>query len=214
MAERGIRSGLGLRPCRGGTAPMYRCRSTCVGTDLQSASLLQICSRFALPLVEIFRLSGDMFIKHRNPPEAQPRNDLASGMSLYREAGRDHKCPEIHCGAVRSTIQRRKMCFQKSVNSRGGIILGVVIFPSTQIAPHHILRCRAAQHFLLGGWKCAIVGVPWRGSVSACLAWGDMVSFIMLSKAQNILSILRRQGTPMRAHLQPPDVYRPLSACM
>ena len=25
-----------------------------------------------------------------------------------------------------------------------------------------------------GGWKFAIVGVPWRGSVSACLAWGDL----------------------------------------
>ena len=25
-----------------------------------------------------------------------------------------------------------------------------------------------------GGWKCAKVGVPWRGSVSACLAWGDL----------------------------------------
>ena len=26
-----------------------------------------------------------------------------------------------------------------------------------------------------GGWKCALVGVPWRGSVSAHLAWGDIV---------------------------------------
>ena len=28
-----------------------------------------------------------------------------------------------------------------------------------------------------GGWKCAIVGVPWRGSVSACLAWGESQHF-------------------------------------
>ena len=27
---------------------------------------------------------------------------------------------------------------------------------------------------LSSGWKCAIVGVPWRGSVSAFLAWGDL----------------------------------------
>ena len=27
---------------------------------------------------------------------------------------------------------------------------------------------------LSGGWKCAIIGVPWLGSVSACLAWSDV----------------------------------------
>ena len=26
-----------------------------------------------------------------------------------------------------------------------------------------------------GGWKCTIVGVPWQGSVSASLAWGDLI---------------------------------------
>ena len=55
-----------------------------------------------------------------------------------------------------------------------------------------------------GGCRCALVGVPWRGSVSARLAWGDVVSFKMLSKVLEMLSILRRQGTPMRAHLQLP----------
>ena len=59
---------------------------------------------------------------------------------------------------------------------------------------------------LSGGWKCALVGVPWRGSVSARLAWGDIVSFNMLSKVLKMLSILRRQGTPMRAHLQLPEL--------
>ena len=27
-----------------------------------------------------------------------------------------------------------------------------------------------------GGCRCALVGVPWRGSVSARLAWGDIIS--------------------------------------
>ena len=56
-----------------------------------------------------------------------------------------------------------------------------------------------------GGWKCALVGVPWRWSVLARLAWGDIVSFNMLSKVLKKLSILRRQGTPIRAHLKPPE---------
>ena len=58
-----------------------------------------------------------------------------------------------------------------------------------------------------GGLKCALAGVPWRGSVSARLAWGDLVSFNMLSKVLKMLSIPRRQGTPMtmRAHLQLPE---------
>ena len=50
-----------------------------------------------------------------------------------------------------------------------------------------------------------IVGVPWRDSISARLAWGDIVSYNMLSKelaAQPMLSTLRRRGTPMRARLQ------------
>ena len=49
-----------------------------------------------------------------------------------------------------------------------------------------------------GGWRRALVGVPWRGSVSARLAWDDIVSFNMLSNVLKMLSILRRQGTPMR----------------
>ena len=36
-----------------------------------------------------------------------------------------------------------------------------------------------------GGWKCALGGVPRRGSVSARLAWGDVVSFNVLSKVLN-----------------------------
>ena len=52
------------------------------------------------------------------------------------------------------------------------------------------------------GCICALAGVPWRGSVSARSAWGDLVSFDMLSKVLNMLSILRRQGAPLRAHLQ------------
>ena len=51
------------------------------------------------------------------------------------------------------------------------------------------------------GCRCALVGVLRPGSVSARLAWGDIVSFNMLSRVLKMLSILRRQGKPMRAHL-------------
>ena len=37
---------------------------------------------------------------------------------------------------------------------------------------------------LSGGWKCAMVGVPWRGSVSACLAWGDLFVNTCLRKCR------------------------------
>ena len=53
--------------------------------------------------------------------------------------------------------------------------------------------------------KCAFVGVPLRGLVSARLAWGDIISFNMLSKVLKRLGILRRQGAPMRADLQLPE---------
>ena len=63
------------------------------------------------------------------------------------------------------------------------------------------LRCVACQSVRMavlrtsGGFRCALVDVPWRGSVSARSAWGDIVSFNMLSKVLEMLSILRRQGT-------------------
>ena len=56
-----------------------------------------------------------------------------------------------------------------------------------------------------GGCRCALVGVPWWGSASAHLAWGDIVSFNMLSKVPKMLSTLRQQGIPMSAHLQMPE---------
>ena len=70
-----------------------------------------------------------------------------------------------------------------------------------------VFRGSLDAHIVSGGCRCALVGVPWRGSVSARLAWGDIVSFNMLSghKVLKMLSILRQQGTPMRAHLQLPD---------
>ena len=49
------------------------------------------------------------------------------------------------------------------------------------------------------GCRCALVGVPRCGSVSARFARGDIqVSLNMLSKVLKMLSILRRHGTPMR----------------
>ena len=72
--------------------------------------------------------------------------------------------------------------------------------------------CR--HSFLSGGCRCALVGVPWRGSVSARLAWGGIVSFNMLSKVQTILSILRLQGTPMRAHLQLPAYFARIASVL
>ena len=54
-------------------------------------------------------------------------------------------------------------------------------------------------------WRCAIVGVPWRGSVSAGLAWGDLFVNNMFKQVLKRLSLLRHHGTPMMAHLQPPE---------
>ena len=34
-------------------------------------------------------------------------------------------------------------------------------------------HARARSHLHSGGWRCAIVGVPWRVPISACLAWSD-----------------------------------------
>jgi len=47
-------------------------------------------------------------------------------------------------------------------------------------------------------------GVPWRGSVSARLAWGDVLVERMLCKELRRLGLLRNHGTPMVAHLQLP----------
>ena len=38
---------------------------------------------------------------------------------------------------------------------------------------------------LAAGGTCGLAGVPWRGSVSARLAWGDILSFSMLSEVLN-----------------------------
>ena len=56
------------------------------------------------------------------------------------------------------------------------------------------------------GRKRAIVGVPWRGSVSACLAWGDLlVKNIVYKQVLKRLSPPRHHGTPTMAHLQLPE---------
>ena len=68
------------------------------------------------------------------------------------------------------------------------------------IATHRHLRICS------GGWKCALVGVPWRGSVSACLAWGDLFVNNVFMKVLKRLSLLRHHGAPMMAHLQLPDI--------
>ena len=65
---------------------------------------------------------------------------------------------------------------------------------------------------LSGGWKCAIVGVPWWGSVSACLAWGDLFVNIVYKSAER-LSLLRHHGTPMMVHLQQPEHTLLYPAC-
>ena len=63
--------------------------------------------------------------------------------------------------------------------------------------------------FISGGWKCAIVGVPGRGSVSAGLAWGDLlvehISGKSAEKAEPSETPWHTyDGTPMMAHLQLP----------
>ena len=45
------------------------------------------------------------------------------------------------------------------------------IHSSRNHVDRHSRRAAEAGGQNSGGWKCAIVGVTWRGSVSACLAW-------------------------------------------
>ena len=47
-----------------------------------------------------------------------------------------------------------------------------------------------------------LVGVPWLGSVLACLVWGDSSVNYRLVKVLQRLSLPRHHGTPMMAHLQ------------
>ena len=55
---------------------------------------------------------------------------------------------------------------------------------------------------------CALAGVPWRGSVSACLAWGDVFVENMFIQVMKRLSLLRHHGTPMLAHIQLTDTIQ------
>ena len=56
-----------------------------------------------------------------------------------------------------------------------------------------------------GGWKCAIVGVPWQGSASAYLAWDVLFENNIIKQVLKRLSLLRHHGTPMMARLQLPE---------
>ena len=53
-----------------------------------------------------------------------------------------------------------------------------------------------------GGLKCAKVGVPWRWSVSACLAWGDSFVKHMFKQVLKRLSHLSHSSPP--SHLTTP----------
>ena len=66
-------------------------------------------------------------------------------------------------------------------------------------------QAKHGRRLYSGSWKCAIVSVPWRGSVSACLAWGDLVVKNMFEQVLKRLSLLRHHGT-MMAHLRLPDL--------
>ena len=66
---------------------------------------------------------------------------------------------------------------------------------------------RAPVELFSGSWKCAIAGVAWRGSVSACLAWGDLLVKNMFKQVLERLSLLRHRGTPVTAHLQLPAFF-------
>ena len=67
----------------------------------------------------------------------------------------------------------------------------------------HATRCKCAY------FPCqdpgAIVGVPWRGSVSACLARSEMFVKSTLAKVLKRPSLLRHHGTFVMAHLQLPE---------
>ena len=52
-----------------------------------------------------------------------------------------------------------------------------------------------SERAVSGGRKCAIAGVPWRGSVSACLAWVDLlVKHSLVKEVLKRLSLLRHRG--------------------
>ena len=73
-------------------------------------------------------------------------------------------------------------------------------FPLTFTALSH--RLAPSRNHESGGWKCALVGVPWRGSASA---WRDLFVNDMFTKVLKRLSILRHHGAPMMAHRQLPE---------
>ena len=51
--------------------------------------------------------------------------------------------------------------------------------------------------------RCAIVGVPWRGSVSACLAWGDLCQNHVLKSAEKA----EPAETPWQTYDGHKDIY-------
>ena len=53
-----------------------------------------------------------------------------------------------------------------------------------------------------GSWRRAIAGVPWRESVSACLARGDLFVDDASEKVMKRPSLLRHRGTPIGYSLQ------------
>ena len=67
-------------------------------------------------------------------------------------------------------------------------------FGRPSFAVFHPLRAESS-----GTWKCAIVGVPWPGPVSACLAWVGLFVKNMLEKMPKRPSLLRHHGTPLTA---------------
>ena len=90
------------------------------------------------------------------------------------------------------------------------LITSIIIMISVMMLRRSItIVCYFSYHYqhyqYSGGWKSAIVGVPWRGSVSACLAWRDSIVKDVLEQMLKRLSLLRHHGTPIMAHLQLPE---------
>ena len=72
-------------------------------------------------------------------------------------------------GLGQLALQRTRICSGRTPPP------GILTVRSGHQAPRReVSSSRARRHLLSGGWKCAVVGVPWRGSVSVCLARGEL----------------------------------------
>ena len=122
----------------------------------------------------------------QSPLELDPSPTLSHARSWQR----NRLCTRLRSAVLRTFTFRILECF-KQVRVLNALAWNDKIGPRLYVS---------------GGWKCAIVGVPWRGAISACWTWGDLFVNNMFIKELKRLSLLRHHGTPIMAHLQLPEL--------